>query len=334
MAANGSLAEDDQTAGENVRAFHRDRDGDALIASGEVIARPHGNTASAVNVHGVVDHLTHALGEVVLDDGGNDRGALTHIHGHRGQGSSRVHEIGVAADARQRFLDAFELSYRRIELFANRGVGAGDAPGELAGSGAQRRKRYGAPRRQRLHQHHPSLSGHGGSADDPVHRNEYVLAGIRAVVKSLVHRPVSVADGDSRSVGRDQGQGDARRLVLAQQALGIVQLEGKPQQRGHRAQSDIALAPVEPDPQHVLFAFKGSAADHADILHRACVAARLGSGEGETGDLVSLGQPRKVMIFLRLGPVVQQQLRRTQRVGYHHRYRRGDASAGNLHHHR
>jgi hypothetical protein len=57
------------------------------------------------------------------------------VHGVGGE-HARVHQPGVAADACQGFLDAFEGRQRHVELLANLGVLAGHQAGELGGAGA------------------------------------------------------------------------------------------------------------------------------------------------------------------------------------------------------
>ena len=78
--------------------------GISLIDAGQVVARAHADPTPAVNVHGVVDDLAHAFGEVVLDDRGHHRGPLAGVHGVSGHHPRGVHEVGVAADAREGFL--------------------------------------------------------------------------------------------------------------------------------------------------------------------------------------------------------------------------------------
>ena len=66
MAANGALTKDHHVAGEDVGAFHGDGDRHRLVGAAQVVAGPHADAFAAVYVHGVVDALAHALGQVVF----------------------------------------------------------------------------------------------------------------------------------------------------------------------------------------------------------------------------------------------------------------------------
>ena len=69
------------------------------------------------------------------------------------------------------------------------------------------------------------------------------------------------------------------------------------------------------------------------IGHRGRVAAGLRARQGKARHFLAPGQTRQVVGLLFLGSVVEQQLRRAQRVRHHHRHRAGDAPACELHHH-
>ena len=149
-----------------------------------------------------------ALGHVVLGDRGEHRGLLAEVDRARGQHARRVHQVEVAAHARERFLDAFELADRRLELAAHARVAAGRAhdescamPVESDGSEIERpAARHSISMRQPL----PTI---GLPADDPVDRNEHVLARVRAVLEHRVERHVAAPDVDAR----DGWSGSARR---------------------------------------------------------------------------------------------------------------------------
>ena len=66
-----------------------------------------------MHVHAVVDDLARALGDVVLDDGRDHRRLLAEIDRAAVMHARGVHQVEVAAHARQRFLDALELADRQ-----------------------------------------------------------------------------------------------------------------------------------------------------------------------------------------------------------------------------
>jgi hypothetical protein len=73
-----------------------------------------------------------------------------------------------------------------------------------------------------------------------------------------------------------------------------------------------------------------AAADDPNALGGCRVAAGLGPGEREAGDLLAAREARQVVALLLVGSVVEQQLARSERVGNHDRHRHGDAAAGQL----
>ena len=125
---------------------------------------------------------------------------------------------------------------------------------------------------------------------------------------------------DAGQGGGNQRQGDAPRLLLAQQVLGIVEFEGQAEDRGHRRQGDIALAPVETDAED-LFAVEGVPADHAAILHGGGIGAGFGAGQGETGQFSAIGQAGQPIVALRVGAEHHQQFARAERIGHHDGHR-------------
>ena len=187
-----------------------------------------------------------ALGEVQLGDAGHDRRLLAEVDRGRGQRARGVHHVEIAAHARQRFLDALELADRRLELRAHAGVAAGRADGELGHPGRRRRQRNAAPGGEALHQHPPAAAQHRLAADDPVHRDEHVLAPGRPVLEHRIERHVPATDLDARVRGRDQRAGDADVLLVADQAVGVVGAERETEQGRDRTQRDVALVPGDP----------------------------------------------------------------------------------------
>lgn len=331
MATDRALAEDHQVAREDVRAFHRDEDRRALPGTTQVVVRAHDDALAAMDVHGMGDALAAALGEVVLEDRRKHRGLLAEVHRVGGEDSRAVHQPGVAADAGERLLDAFEGGDRHVELLADLGVATADVAAGLAGAGAHRRQRDGASDRQAVHQHHPAFADHFLPADDVLQRHEHVLAGVRTVHEGGAQRHVAAADLDPGGVGGDQRQGDAQVLLVAQQMVRVVALEGQAEEGGHRAEGDVALFPGQAQAEH-LATFPFALADDADVGHAAGIGARVGAGEGEAGDVVALGQARQVALALLVGAVVEQQLGRAEGVRHHHRRGQVAATGGELHH--
>ena len=85
VAADGALTVDDHAAGQDVGPFDRDGDGGTLIAAGQIVVGAHADGLAAVDVHGIDDALLGAVGEVVFDDGRDDRGFLAEVDTGHGQ---------------------------------------------------------------------------------------------------------------------------------------------------------------------------------------------------------------------------------------------------------
>ena len=253
MAAHRALAEDNERARQNVRALDGDGDRQRLVHAPHEIARPEADAGAALHVHGVVHHAAHVLGELVLGDRRGHRRFLAQVHGARRERARGVHEIGVPGHARERFFHAFELADRQLELLADARVRAGGAAGELAGAGRERRQRNRTAGSEGFHQHAPALADLLRPADDPVERNEHVLAPVGAVLERNVERIVARADFDAGGIRRNQRQRDAEILVAAQQVVGVVELERQTEHRRHRPEGDVALFPVQPNAEHILF---------------------------------------------------------------------------------
>ena len=86
-----------------------------------------------------------AFGEVVLENGRQHRGLFAQVDGVGGEDTCRVHQPGVAADARQRFLDAFEGGERHVELLADLRIATAHVAADLGGAGAGRRQEIERP---------------------------------------------------------------------------------------------------------------------------------------------------------------------------------------------
>ena len=141
------------------------------------------------------------------------------------------------------------------------------------------------------------------------------------------------ADLDAAQAGGDQRAGDSEILVTAEPPVGVAQPEREPDQRGDRRERDVALGPAQPDAEDLL-AVPLVAAHDALALRGGRVAAGLRAGEREARDLLAARETRQVVVALRVGAVVEQQLRRAERVRNHHRHRRGEAAARELLEHR
>ncbi len=135
MTADRPLAENDQAPRQDVRALDGDRDRQLHVCGAEKVRRAHAHTLAAGDVHAVDDDLARALGQVVLGNGRQYRGLLAQIDRQRREHPRRVHRVQIAAHARQRFLDAFELAYWCLELVAHARVRAGGTHGELGHAG-------------------------------------------------------------------------------------------------------------------------------------------------------------------------------------------------------
>ncbi len=273
MAADGALAEDDQVARQDVRAFHRDADGRSLPATRQVIARPEHHALAAMHVHGIGrDHATQ-LGHMHLQDGGGYSGLLAAIDGAGGDSARRIHDVGVADDARDDLLDAFELAHRSAELLADARVRTSGPGGRHRAAGGRCWQRDAAAHRQLLDEHAPAAAGHLHATDDVFQRHEHVLTLDGSVLERDVQREVPAPDADARRAARNQRAGDADVLGLADQMPGIEQPEREADDRVHRRQRDVALGEVEPDADDFA-TFELAAAHDAGVRDRGGVGAR------------------------------------------------------------
>src|SRR5690606_18541877 len=106
----------------------------------------------------------------------------------------RTDRVGLAADARQGFFNAFEAADRQAELLADARVrtgGDGAGLGAAAGCGRQGDR---TPDRQALAEHPPALAEAVLLADDLAQRHEHLVAADRAVLERRVEREVAAAD--------------------------------------------------------------------------------------------------------------------------------------------
>ncbi len=315
MAADGALTVDDHAASQDVCPFHCHGDGGSLITTSQIVVGAHADGLAAVDVHGIDDALLGTVGEVVFDDGGDDRGFLAKVDtGHRQVGCG-AHNVGVAADAGQRLFNPFHFADGQLELATDAAVGAARQGQHLDTTGAVGGQGDAATDRQTLDQHAPALTGHGRATDNEVERNEHILTLSRTVLERHVEREVATADADPLDVSGNEGAGDAELFLVTQQVLGVTQFEGETQDGGDRGKGDVALVPGEAHAEH-LFTFPLALADDTEIGDGAGVRTRLRAGQGEAGDLFADRQAGQVVILLLVGTIVLQQFARAKRVGH------------------
>jgi hypothetical protein len=176
-----------------------------------------------------------------------------------------------------------------------------------------------------LHQHAPAKARHLGAADDGVERHEHVAAARRAVLERDVDGEVAAADLDAGQAGRNQGGRDAVVLDFPDQMLGIVELEREAEHRCDRRERDVALVPVESNPDD-LAALPSAFADDAVVDERRRVGADARRRQREARYLFAACEPRKPMLLLLVRAVVQQELGGPERVRHADRRRRHGAA--------
>ena len=125
------------------------------------------------------------------------------------------------------------------------------------------------------------------------------------------------ADLDARQMGRDQRHRYAELFLWACEMIGVIGLERQAQQRRDGTERDVALVPVQLQPQH-LAAFKIALADDAGVDHRGGIGAGLRAGEAEAGNVAAIGEPRQPFFLLLPGAEAHQQFAGAERVRHHH----------------
>src|SRR5690606_7160067 len=123
-------------------------------------------------IHAVVHNRTSALGQVVFHYGRQHRRFFADIDGVNGEGAGGVHGVKVSPNAAQYFLHPFETCQRGVELLADSAICAHRAGGESRHAAEGCGQRDGTPRRERFHEHAPTLPHHVCSANDEVHGYE------------------------------------------------------------------------------------------------------------------------------------------------------------------
>ena len=251
------------------------------------------------------------------------------VHGAGGNAARSVQLVGVRGQRGDALLHALELRDGNIELMTAARIGAGGRQRQAGPGGRLRRQRDAAADRQRRHQHHPALPGIFLAADNPVQRHEDVLSFQRSVLERLPRGEMPLAVGHARRVGRDQRQRDADILLVAQQAVRVLQLEGDAHDGRDGAERDIALVEIQADSQRFL-AVHRCFLDNADRFHGPGVGAGGGFGQTETGNFLAPGQPRQPVILLLVRAEMHQQFARAERVRNHDADRARAAARGQL----
>ena len=316
MAAQRPLGEDDQGAGQDIGAFHRDADRHHLIGALDIVRRAVADAASAMDVERIVDTVPHAVGRHVFEQRGDDGGLLAGRHHRGGDGARGLEPVGILDQARERLLDAFHEADRQTELLADTGIGRAAPRHRLGRRGARRRQRDGAPGGKTAHQHAPTLASAFRSANDPVDGHEHVAAARRAVGEGSARGQMAAADLHALMARRDQPERDADILAFAEMVLRIKQTKGEAKQRRLGRQRDVALVPGEPDAERLPALVQAPGHD-AHVAHGGGIGARERAGEREAGNLLASREPRQVMRLLGLGAVFLDQLARPERVRHH-----------------
>src|SRR5262249_36787071 len=121
---------------------------------------------------------------------------------------------------------------------------------------------------------------------------------------------------------------DADVLALAEQVLLVEEMKGKAEQRRLGRKSDVALVPADPDADD-LFAFETASRHIAHVAHGGRVRSGKGTCQRKARDLLTFGEPVKILMLLCVGAELFNQLARSERIGHHHddggvRVTRGD----------
>ena len=121
-------------------------------------------------------------------------------------------------------------------------------------------------------------------------------------------------------------------FTVAEQLVRVFQAKRETDQSGDRRKRDVALLPVEAHAED-FFAVNHALLDDAFRLRGGGIRPRFRAGQGEAGDLLAAGQSRQITPFLFRCAVIDQQFTGTERVGNHHRDRRGHRAAGDARDH-
>ena len=135
MAANGTLAVDDEATREDIGSLNGNSDRRCHECTTEIIFRAQHDTLSAMHVHRIVGYFAAHLCAVILEDRRGHSRFFTLINCPGGYRNGGIHNIGMPGDAGQRFSDALEIRNRCIELFTNGRVSGGRIACCLAAAG-------------------------------------------------------------------------------------------------------------------------------------------------------------------------------------------------------
>ena len=111
--------------------------------------------------------------------------------------------------------------------------------------------------------------------------------------------------------GWNQRASDAEVFLVPEQVVGIVSVKSETEQGRHGAQSDVALFPRQPETERGL-SLVLSHADDTGVGNRGRIRTRARIGERETRNLETPRQPWEVVLLLLIGPIVEQELTRSQ----------------------
>ena len=112
VAPQGSLREDDEAAGENVRALDRNADGRNLIGGLQIVVGAVADALAAVDVKRVVQRSAHSFRGLIFHEAGNDRRLGSLADHRRGDGSRGFQRIGRLRDLRERLDNALHAADR------------------------------------------------------------------------------------------------------------------------------------------------------------------------------------------------------------------------------
>src|SRR4029077_20843265 len=108
MAADRSLTELDEAAGDDIGAFDRDADRHATIKAAKIIEGAFDDALAAMDVHRVVDGNAHALSCLRFHNGGDDRRMMSIVKPSEGNRAPRIKQIGIRRHASEPLLDRLE----------------------------------------------------------------------------------------------------------------------------------------------------------------------------------------------------------------------------------
>ena len=120
---------------------------------------------------------------------------------------------------------------------------------------------------------------------------------------------------DTREIGRDERRRDAVLVNVAYEVIRVVEFERQAEDRGNGGQRDVTLVPVQPDADDLL-ALPGALANDSAVDERRGVGTCLRRCQREAGDLLAGCEPRQPPFLLFFRAVMQQQLRRAERIGH------------------